>query len=538
MFTPSVRSGLLILSLPLILLLVACQQPGPASRTPQTTPSEKQSVDKKKTKQFEASWDSLSEYTTPAWFRDAKFGIFLHWGVESVPGSYGADDGWYARHMYMKPEDFESTDKSYQGTYEFHLEHFGHPSEFGFKDFIPKWKAKTFDPVALTRFFKSIGARYVVPMAVHHDNFANYDSTHQPWNAVNMGPKKDLISLWKHASDKVGIRLGLSSHAARTPGWYNPAYGEDEKGAYDANLTQADGNGTWWEGYDPRDLYGPPPKTPALPYARRWLKRTKELVNRYDPDLLYLDGTLPFGGYGMRLGAHFYNRNTGPDGTLNGVLTLKWMKKRAAVKQVEKGTTGEIQERPWQAGTTLQKGWFWQKGVPLSLDGGLVIDKLVDVVSKNGNLLLNVGPRPDGTLPENQRRQLKVIGQWMDVNADAIHGTRPWHVYGEGPTNLATGNFKERTLDDPSFHPEDIRYTTEDGVLYAIALAWPEDGTVQLDHLGREDDHGFGAVADVSMMGSDKPLDWSRTADHMTVRFPETKPCRHAYVLVIVPAGE
>ncbi len=519
------------------LFLPACQQSREtASRETKQWGGRKEKKKEKNQKRFEPSWDALSGYQTPDWFRDAKFGIFLHWGVESVPGSYGAEDGWYARHMYMTPEDFESTDKSYQGTYEFHLKHFGHPSRFGFKDFIPKWKAEKFDPVALSQFFKSIGARYVMPMAVHHDNFDNYNSTHQPWNSVNMGPEKDLIGLWKRACERVGLRLGISSHAARTPNWYNPAYGRDQKGAYDANLTKEDGKGTWWEGYDPKDLYGPPPEKPALHYAKRWFKRTKELIDRYDPDLLYLDGTLPFGGYGLRLGAYFYNQNLTDQGELDAVLNIKWMQTPSAVLEVEKGTKGSIQERPWQAGTTLQKGWFWQKDVPLRLDGGLVVDKLADIVSKNGNLLLNVGPRPDGTLPENQRQELKVVGRWLEVNGEAIYGTRPWQVYGEGPTELTPGNFKERTINDPPFKPGDVRYTRKEDTLYAIALAWPENGQLSLKHLGHNTDHGFGKIDHITLLGSRADLTWDRKPTELTVQFPEGKPCKHAYVLKITSA--
>ena len=490
---------------------------------------------------YKPNWDSLNQYRCPEWFRDAKFGIYMHWGLETVPGKKtGISDGWYARHMYMQTgaPDWGAD------TYEFHCKHFGHPSEFGFKDFIPLWEADKLDADALAEFYKEVGARYVVMLAAHHDNFDNYDSTYQPWNSVNMGPQRDLVRVWQEAAHRHGLRYGVSSHCARAWDWYEPAHGADVEGPkkdvpYDGNLTEEDGEGTWWEGYDPRELYCPPhapDQPPTEAYKEKWFKRTKELIDDYHLDVLYFDGGLRYGKWGLRVASHYYNtslkRN---EGKQQAVLTLKHMPSdEPAVRDLERGVSTRLRELPWQTDTTVKAGWFWRKSPPLRLTGPVVIDMLVDVVSKNGNLLLNVGLRPDGTLPEKQRRVLRQVGQWLDVNGEAIFETRPWKTFGEGPTRLKPRGYENAP--DEAYTPQDLRFTTRGETLYAIALAWPGDRELIIRSLAEGNDHGVGEVRRVELLGYSGELKWVRGDDGLTVRLPRDKPCKHALALRITPA--
>jgi alpha-L-fucosidase len=497
---------------------------------------------------FSPNWESLKNYQVPDWFRDAKFGIFMHWGVQSVP----ANNGWYARFMYTQEGAL------WGNAYEYHRAHYGHPSEFGYKDLIPQWRAEAWDPEALVQFYKQIGARYIVPVAVHHDNFDNYDSTWQPWNSVNMGPHRDVVGEWKHAADKYGLRFGVSTHSDRTWDWFATAHGSDVSGdlkgvLYDGHLTAADGKGTWWDGYDPRDLYAPPHAAAAEPspeYCEIWYKRTLELIDKYQPDLLYFDGPLPIvrpienGGlphpirsrYGLEIAAHFYNANQDwHDGRQDAVLNIKLWEpgsvpdKTAIVLDIEKGQSDTLRSAPWQTDTSLIGEWYFAPG-PLELDDTVVVHNLCDIVSKNGNLLLNVGLRADGTLPDDQRAVLLGIGRWLDLNGEAIYGTRPWKIFGEGPTKIEHGDFKQNKQ---PFTANDIRFTTKSNTLYAIALGWPTNGTLTVKSLIAAQPLWFGVISTVEMLGVTEPLNWSLTDNGLVVQLPDRPPCDYAYVLKI-----
>jgi alpha-L-fucosidase len=499
---------------------------------------------------FTPDWASLHHYTVPEWYRDAKFGIFLHWGVFSVPET----SCWYAREMYLQGGTGDG-----DRVYRYHLEHYGHPSKFGFKDLIPLWKAEKWDPDELVALFKRIGARYVVSVAVHHDNFDNFASTYQPWNSVNMGPHRDIIGDWRKAILKQGLRFGVSSHNDRAWQWLNPSHGSDSSGPlkgvpYDGDLTLADGKGKWWEGYDPRDLYCVPhagdPMLPDSSYMQlgeppdaafrlRWFRRTKELVEKYQPDLLWFDGPMPLQNnygpkqpgtedYGLQIASLFYNQNQAAhEGRLEAVLNIKsWgagtvPDESAVVLDIEKGLVDGIRPNPWQTDTSILPDWVYTPG-PATLSDEVIVHNLCDIVSKNGNLLLNVSLKADGTLPQDQREILEHVGDWLSVNGEAIFGTRPWKVFGEGPTRIQAGDFKENTH---PFTAQDIRFTSKGDTLYAIFMGWPADGTVRIGSVPR--------ARSVELIGCKDAITWDSDSGGLVVHVPTRAVGRFAYVLRI-----
>jgi alpha-L-fucosidase len=499
---------------------------------------------------FTPDWTSLHNYRVPDWYRDAKFGIFLHWGVFSVPEM----SCWQARQMYMQTGTY-SGDRVYRHT----LEHYGHPSQFGFKDLIPLWRAEKWDPDALAGFFRQVGARYLVPVAVHHDNFDNFDSTYQPWNSVRMGPHRDIIGDWKRAAGKQGLRFGVSSHNDRAWQWLNSSHGADTSGPlkgvpYDGNLTQADGKGKWWEGNNPQDLYcrphGGDPMLPDETYMQNgeppdeafklnWYRRTRELIEQYQPDLLWFDGPLPlrdnYGNgahadseYGLRIAAQFYNDNRARHGgKMEAVLNIKsWGQgtvpdESAVVLDIEKGLVEGIRPYPWQTDTTIIPDWIYTPDRP-ALTDEVIIHNLCDIVSKNGNLLLNVALRADGSLPDDQREILQNVGEWLGTNGEAIYGTRPWKIFGEGPTKIASGDFKENTR---PLDAADLRFTTKGELLYAIFMGWPADGIVRIKALK--------TAHSVEFLGSRTAVTWENCPTGVVVHLPTHPVGRFAYVLKI-----
>jgi len=473
---------------------------------------------------FQPSWSSLTNYQCPDWFRDAKFGIWSHWGPQSVPE--GGD--WYARNMYVQGH----------AAYQLHLAKFGHPSRVGYKDVIAQWKAERFDAALadrLMRLYKEAGARYFVSMGVHHDNFDLWNSKFHKWNSVNMGPRKDIVGIWAEAARKHGLRFGVSEHLERSYSWFNTNKRSDTNGPL---------AGVPYDGNDPKhaDFYFPPhddesmtyPVNPPEWWMHQWRDRINDLVGSYHPDLLYTDGGIPFGEVGRSVVANFYNASIQRNGgKLEAVYTLKQMQwgrkgdhgdyvEGVGVRDMERGFLGKIEPRPWQTDTSIGD-WFYNPKWGYR-PAKWVVHMLVDIVSKNGNLLLNVVQRPDGALDPQAEELLKDLAAWMRVNGEAIHGTRPWRVFGESEKVAEAGHFKE----DVNYSAKDIRFTTKGETLYAIALGVPQ-GEVKIASLASV----AGKIDSIMLLGTEARLAWKQDGAALTIQPVAQWPCQHAVVFKI-----
>lgn len=454
------------------------------------------------------NWSSLAAaYAVPEWFRDAKFGIWAHWSAQCVP-EFG---DWYGRQMYQQGNPF----------YDHHVQHYGHPADTGFIEIENLWKAEHWDPEHLIGLYKAAGAKYFMALANHHDNLDTFDSAHHAWNTLRVGPKRDIIGTWEKVVRKAGLRFGVSNHSAHAWHWWQTAYAYDAEGPragerYDAfKLRKEDGAGKWWDGLDPQELYtGPafvapngistkaamqdyhdthsgrwmefaPPQNPH--HVAKWLLRQKDLVEKYRPDIVYLDDTvLPFGQVGLEAVAHYYEQATKWHGSPDVVVTAKRLsayQQTALVDDVERGFADDLRPRPWQTCTCIGD-WHYNRGrydnksyVPAEQ----VIQRLCDVVSKNGNLLLSIPVRGDGTIDSEEEKIVAGITRWMQRNGEAIFGSRPYHVYGEGPTKVGGAEFNEGKV---RFAEGDVRYTVKDGAIYAAFLVWPK-GVVLLNEMSR-----------------------------------------------------
>jgi alpha-L-fucosidase len=487
---------------------------------------------------FEPTWQSMAaNYRVPEWFRDAKFGIWSHWGPQAVPG----EGDWYARNMYLPKNP----------NYQFHTTNYGHPSQFGYKDILPLFKAEKFDADAQMKLFKRAGAKYFFALANHHDNYDCFDSAYQPWNSVNIGPKKDLVGLWAKAAQQENIRLGISIHNARSWYWWEPAHKSDTTGPlkdvpYDGSLTLADGKGKWWEGYDPQQLYCAPYKagdkeTPA--YIQNWVNRTKELINKYHPDVLYFDDQHTrferFGKPGMEVLSHFYNANQQwHGGQLEAVAQVKSLVPNVTnqpyLLDCERWIQTNIYSAPWQNDTAIGD-WFPRRGEVFKTPEQ-IIQLLVDVVSKNGNLMLAVPQQGDGSLKPEAIHILDKLGDWFAVNAEAIYGTRPWVKFGEGPSQWSGSESEKRGGKREPFTPQDFRFTTKGDTLYAFAFVWPKDGQLLIKSLASGSSDCPGTIGEVRLLGYDGKVKWERSADGLKIQLTGQQPSPSAFVFKILPA--
>ncbi|MHC4618866.1 MAG: alpha-L-fucosidase [Planctomycetota bacterium] len=461
---------------------------------------------------YEPTWESLSKYEAPEWFKDAKFGIFIHWGVYAVP-AYQSE--WYPREMYLKNKD----------TYNHHKATWGDQSKFGYKDFIPMFKAQKWDPAEWAELFKKSGATFVVPVAEHHDGFALYDSSHTRWNSVKMGPQRDVVGELGRAVRARGMRLGASTHYAFN--WKYYTHGDE----FDTNNPAYSA------------LYGKPhdPKAPtSREFIEHWYARVVDIVDNYQPELLWFDfgfNEPEFEPYRKKIGAYYYNKGLEWDKEV----VLQYKKKAfpdgAAVLDLERGKLDRIRFMVWQTDTSIsRKSWGYIENDEFKSVDSLV-DDLVDIVSKNGVLLLNVGPRADGTIPDEAKEILLGIGKWLDVNGEAIYRTRPWHTYGEGPTKGQTGHMAERKGGFSAFTAKDIRFTSKENVLYAICLDWP-GGEVTIESLSTKSFLSRGGIVDIRLLGSEGQRQWSRDDKGLKVELPAERPCDYAYVVKISLSGE
>ena len=499
---------------------------------------------------FGPTWDSLKQYQTPEWFRDAKFGVWAHWGPQCEP----EQGDWYAKHMYESAPDPKSGKIS--ATYTFHVKHYGPPSAFGFKDVIHEWKAENWDPAKLMALYQRAGAKYFMAMGNHHDNLDLWNSKSQPWNATLVGPKKDLIGGWANAARAEGLKFGVSIHAGRTWSWYEPAQGSDPAGPlkgvpYDGKLTAADGAGKWWDGLDPQDLYAQNHAVGAPPdaaYCVKYFNRVEDLIANYKPDLVYFDdAVLPLnavpGDYGLKIVADFYNRsaanNNGRSDVVVNTKRLDEQQRKCLVYDIERGKAEGILPDAWQTDTCIG-AWHYKRSI-FDRHGykkaGVVVRMLIDIVSKNGNLMLNIPVRGDGTIDSDEEAVLTRLGDWMSVNGEAIFATRPWATFGEGPstaTNDAPKGQFGGQADVTRYTAEDVRYTrSKDGkTLYAFVMARPESGSVTLKSLAAGGKLLAGETGAVRLLGSDKPVKADRDAAGLTLTFDASDP-----VLADTPAS-
>ena len=467
---------------------------------------------------FRPDWESLQKYEAPEWYRDAKFGIFIHWGVYSVP-AFGNE--WYPRNMYEP--GFEA--------YKHHIATYGPQDKFGYKDFIPMFKAEHFDPSAWAELFKRAGAKYVVPVAEHHDGFAMYDSGLSDWTAAKMGPHRDVIGDLSKAVRAEGLHFGVSSHRVE----HDFFMGVGRKIPSDLN--------------DPRyaAFYGPAEVgvmnwgTPVAndftyvssAWANDWLARDAELVEKYHPDIVYFDWWIGQASIRPNLTkfAAFYYNSSLKYGDHVGVINYKdyAVQEHSGVLDLERGQLADIRPLYWQTDTSVSnKSWGYIKDDTFK-SPEFVVHQLIDIVSKNGNLLLNIGPRSDGTIPDEVQQVLLDVGAWLNVNGEAIYGTRPWRIYGEGPTKVAAGSFHD--TDTTHYTPQDFRFTTKGETLFAIGLGWPTEGEALIHSLASI--VGSEPVQAVSLLGSDSKLKFEQRADGLHVKLPGQAPSKYAYALRI-----
>ena len=509
---------------------------------------------------FEPTWESIEKNYPgePAWLREAKFGIWVHFG----PQAAGESGDWYARKLYT------------EGTtaYKNHLKKYGHPSESGYKEVLRDWNPTKLDPAALTKIYQAAGARFLMIQGVHHDNYDMWNSKYQPWNSVNIGPKRDLLGEWAKACRANGMHYGVTFHHEYTWWWWQTAFGSDRDGAkkgvpYDGNLTLADGKGKWWEGYDPRLLYGinlreykgvtaaayspwsPPPAgifTNHLDYAKwyttKWALRMMDVVEHYDPDFIYTDGTVqgPFTGNGTGTGikddamqtviADYYNRTLKNRGTVNTFSIVKFRNKtNGTVNTEEFGVPANIKtDQPWIAEAPVGD-WFYAPD--FTYDSGMMIRYIVEAIARDGNAALCISILPDGSLDEGSMNMLKKVGTWMKRNGEAVYGSHAWIIPGEGEQingklKMLPGGSLNRKHAEFKFDAQDIRFTVgKNGALYAFCMNVPAPGMqLKIKSLGTDAKHFNKPIKDVKLLGYAGKLQWKMEADGLAITCPEKMP--------------
>jgi alpha-L-fucosidase len=510
---------------------------------------------KKSSKTFEPTWESLQQYKVPEWFRNAKFGIWAHWGPQCQP----EQGDWYGRFMYVEGSD----------QYKWHVANYGHPSKAGFIEVINDWKAEKWDPGKLVSLYKRVGAQYFFAMANHHDNLDLWDSKYQEWNSVRAGPKKDIVAGWAKAAKENNLPFGLSVHASHAWTWFETSQRADTAGAfkavpYDGKLTRAGGKGKWWEGMDPQELYAQNhslsegsenvrslwkqwdwqngASEPSPEYCDKFYKRVTDLVQQFNPDLLYFDDTAlplyPVSDVGLKIAADYYNHNIAThNGNLEAVLFGKVLtadQKNCMVWDVERGAPDSMQSLAWQTCTCIGD-WHYKKDIfnhNAYKSASTVVHMLVDIVSKNGNLLLNIPVKGDGTIDDKEVEILEGIGKWMDINKESIFDTRPWVVFGEGPSTEAANPVNAQGFNEgkTKYNASDIRFNQKGKFLYVTTLGVPETPTA-IESLGKK--YKNGTVKRVSVLGSNEKISWKQSDDSVVIEKPKSVPNDIAVVFKI-----
>jgi alpha-L-fucosidase len=507
---------------------------------------------------FKPTWESLrTGYKTPEWFRDAKFGIWNHWTAQCVP----EQGDWYARNMYIQGNK----------QYDHHLKTYGHPSKVGWMEMDNLWKAESWKPAELMDLYVAAGAKYFSALANHHDNFDNYNSRFHNWNSVKLGPKKDIVGIYTKLAREHNLRVAVTNHSSHAWHWLQTAYDYDPEGPmagvrYDAyTVTKADGKGKWWDGFDPQELYTGrnlvmpegvttiaaanafhkandghwheeiPPMNPE--FAHNWFLRTQDLLDTYKPDLLYYDDTeLPFEVYGLATAAHMYNSSIRDKGHNEAVVTAKGIRPDhvgAVTLDIERGKASTILPEPWQTDTCIGD-WHYNLATFVNhkyKTPKSVIHSLIDIISKNGNLMLNIPLKGDGTIDSDERAFLQAISTWIPKHGEAIFGTRPFKVSGEGPPDVAdNSNFNESKA--RAYTSEDIRFTTKGETLYAFAFVWPTNGKLTIKTLSRDAAVLPKPIQHVELIGAGA-VTFAQDASGLTLNLPEKAPNEYAYAFVI-----
>ena len=482
---------------------------------------------------FEPTFESLRQYSAPEWFRNAKFGIWSHWGPQSVP-MFG---DWYARNMYI-----EGTPQ-----YEYHLRHYGHPSKFGYKDICALWKAERFDPEGLMEKYHKAGARYFMSQATHHDHFFNYGSKINRMNSVNVGPGKDILALWKAAADKFGMPFGLSEHLGASFSWWRVNKGCDKTGPY-AGVPYDGNDPAYQDFYHANQEHGTENPGECWPWYTKnpqfrdyWLRCVSEMIDRFAPDLVYTDGSLPFGEhwmgpehgngsdeeayrYGLEAVARLYNTSIDRYGENRAVYLQKDRDPKifkVGVLDIEKSQLPGIMPDPWHTDTCIGN-WFYDVRDPYK-EPEQIVEMLADIISKNGVMLLNILQRPDGSIDEYAEFILKRVGEWFAICSEAVYDTRPWRVFGEGDTMVRIEGFRE---DKTDWNRNDFRFTQKDGAVYAFMMGARGGETMTLRSFADQE------VSSVELLGYG-PVPFEKVFGVLTVSLPEQLPAMCANVLKI-----
>ena len=514
---------------------------------------------------FQPTWESIEENYpgTPQWLREAKVGIWVHFG----PQASGESGDWYARKLY------EEGNKAYEN----HVKRFGHPSEVGYKDVLNVWNPSKLDPAKLTDLYKKAGAHFLLIQGVHHDNYDLWNSRYQPWNSVNIGPKRDLLKEWSEACREEGMRFGVTFHHEYTWWWWQTAFGADTTGAkagipYDGNLTLEDGKGKWWEGYDPRMLYGidlreyksvgPPNVVPeegiffrhqeyARWYATQWALRIMDVTHNYDPDFIYTDGITqgPFCGDGTGAGykcdamprvmADFYNRTLRDRGEVNTFSVVKFRRPtNGTVTTEEFSFPDDIKtSQPWIREAPIGD-WFYAPG--FIYDAPSAIHFIIEAVTRDGNCALCVPIKADGSIDEEGEKMLLEVGKWMETCGEGIYGSSAWKTLGEGTLDenghliKLPGGGLGKAQAEFRYATDDIRFTQgKDGAVYAFMMNPPEPGqTISVKSLGKE--AGLkDTVGSVRLLGYDGDIKWNRGEKALEITCPDKIPFQSAIVFRI-----
>lgn len=458
---------------------------------------------------FTNTWKSLQQYECPDWFKNAKFGVWAHWGAQCVPEG---GNGWYARDMYIEGSH----------DYKYHLKHYGHPSQFGYKDIVELWKAEKFDPDKLMRMYKNMGAKFFVTIGVHHDNVDLWDSTYNSWNTVNHGPHMDIVAIWKEMCEKYDMRFGISEHLERSYSWFSTNKGSDKRGKY---------KGVPYDGNDERykELYLDGsladtgkgyPLNPSEEFVQDFYLRTKELVEKYSPDFLYTDGGVPFGEVGRAMIANFYNHNMKMhSGNLEAVYTVKDIDPKVStyhgeyvdgigVLDLERTLSNAPRKDVWETDTCIGD-WFYHKNFRYK-SADEVVQQLVDVISKNGVYLLSVPLKADGTIDEIEEKIVEKIGNWFKINSEAVYDTVPYAVYGEGP--IAEKKSK-KNLQKLTCSRKDIRFTQKGNCIYAFCLR-SIGGVIKIKSLADKKNQ----IKNISVFGANN-CQWNFTEKGLIVKY-------------------